>query len=278
MKISVALCTYNGERYLSEQLNSILNQSNPVNQIIICDDASSDNTINIIKEYSKKFPEIISLNINKLNIGTIRNFENAILLTTGDIIFLSDQDDIWYGDKVEKMISAFNDQSDTLLLFTNGDLIDENALSIGITLWDKWSFPVEIRKNWKKNKLAFNDLLRNYNKVTGATIAFRKELKKHILPIQVPCGYWHDAWFALHAAALNGLSFTEDSLIQYRIHAGQQIGIPESIKPSSLNSNFNESVSYDEFYLFIGKKYPKLFREHYSYKLLKNLNWLIKRT
>jgi glycosyltransferase involved in cell wall biosynthesis len=95
MKVSIALCTYNGEQYICNQLNSILNQSFPVNEIIVCDDASTDATIQILEDYKARFPGVITIYKNSINKGTIRNFENAITLTRGEIIFLSDQDDIW---------------------------------------------------------------------------------------------------------------------------------------------------------------------------------------
>jgi glycosyltransferase involved in cell wall biosynthesis len=265
MKISVALCTFNGEQYLDQQLKSIVTQTLSIDEIIICDDNSIDNTSKILNIYKDKYPQLIFLYYNKVTIGTIKNFEQAISLTTGDIVFTADQDDIWYPDKIKKMISTFNEHANTLLLFSNGDLIDENGIGIGLTLWDKWSFTADMRKKWVNNKLAFKDLLKNNNRVTGATVTFKKELKKHILPIQVPIGYWHDAWFALNASALNGLFFIEESLIQYRIHSSQQVGIPESIRRPNNVSNFNDSISFDNFYRLIGNRYPELFNNFWLF-------------
>ena len=100
MKISVALCTYNGETFIDQQINSILNQTLKVDEIVVCDDISKDNTIKIIQEYSLKFPDIFKIYINESNIGSVKNFEKAISLCTGEIIFLSDQDDVWELNKV----------------------------------------------------------------------------------------------------------------------------------------------------------------------------------
>ena len=108
MKTSVALCTYNGQSFLSEQLNSILNQTHPVDEIIICDDCSTDQTIEIIKYFKDKFPNLIQLFENENSLGTIKNFEKAISLTKGDLIFLSDQDDIWFSSKVNEMVTFFD--------------------------------------------------------------------------------------------------------------------------------------------------------------------------
>jgi glycosyltransferase involved in cell wall biosynthesis len=269
MKVSIALCTFNGEQYISDQLNSILNQSYPADEIIVCDDGSTDGTIRILEVFNSKFPRKIAIYRNSVNKGTIRNFERAISLSTGELIFLSDQDDIWYPDKIKKMVSFFSEKSSTLLLFSNGDLIDQNGVATGSTLWDAWDFTEEIRENWRNNKLAFYDLLKIHNKVTGATIAFKRKLKKQILPIRVPANYWHDQWLALHAAALNGLSFIEEPLIQYRMHPNQQIGLPESSLPLTNLSTFSEAVSVEEFNSLIEKRYAKLFKKETRLSVLR---------
>ena len=112
MILSVALCTYNGGKFLDEQLESIIMQSLSVDEIIICDDCSNDNTIELIHFYQNKYPGLIHLYQNKQSLGTIKNFENAISLTTGDLIFLADQDDIWHSDKVKIMSSFFADNKE----------------------------------------------------------------------------------------------------------------------------------------------------------------------
>ncbi len=225
MMISVALCTYNGEAFLIEQLQSIFDQTMKVDEIVVCDDRSSDNTVNIIKEFDLKYPGIIQLYINEKTLGSKYNFEKAISLTKGDYIFLSDQDDIWLLYKVERMIEQFSFNRNAQLFFTNGELIDEKGNDLNVTLWDKWGFTFALREQWRNNEYAYNDLFINNNKVTGATVALKKELKKDILPFQLPEGYWHDAWMALHAAKKDGLYFIEELLIKYRIHPGQLVGV-----------------------------------------------------
>jgi len=260
--ISIALCTCNGEKYIEQQLNSILEQTIKPDEIVVCDDGSTDKTIDILSSLSKKNPGLFKIVVNNENVGTIRNFEKAISATTGDYIFLSDQDDIWYSDKIEKMMFVFIKHPKVLLIFSNGDLIDENGADLGSTLWAKWNFGNEVRERWKNNKLAFKDLLAGDNKVTGATVAFKNGLKNKSLPINVPIGYWHDAWLSLHAAANNGLYYIEESLIQYRIHSNQQIGLPESNRPSNDKVNFCKVVTYEEFYSQIRRNYPKKFKKN----------------
>jgi glycosyltransferase involved in cell wall biosynthesis len=242
MKISVSICTYNGEKFIGEQLESILKQKLKVDEIIICDDASTDNTLKIVEEASRKNPGIIAVYTSNKNRGTIINFQRSISLTTGDFIFLSDQDDIWRPDKTEKIILKFKEHPKALLVFTNGELIDQFGIKTGSTLWDKWGFTEKTRNKWNNNKLAFEDLLNNCNKVTGATVAFKKKLKDYSIPIQVPQGYWHDAFLALNASALNGLFYIEECLIDYRIHKGQQIGLPNGSNENFNINNFSDSI------------------------------------
>src|SRR6476659_477323 len=101
MKISVALCTYNGERFLNEQLESILAQTFPVTEIIVCDDGSTDDTSTMLQQFERRYFNLFKIYVNAENLGVIKNFEKAISLCAGDIIFLADQDDIWEINKVE---------------------------------------------------------------------------------------------------------------------------------------------------------------------------------
>lgn len=256
MNISVALCTYNGEQFLREQLNSILNQTQKVNEIIIVDDASRDSTKDIIKQYQKQFPEIIKFYENEKSLGTIKNFEKSISLTTGDFIFLSDQDDVWFENKVEKMLYFIERNPKCKLLFSDGALIDEKGTFLHSTLWEKWGFDIETRSVWRENKNAFKNLLVNDNKITGATLCFHKELKEVVIPIQIPQGYWHDLWLGLHASAREGLFFIEECLIHYRIHQQQQVGISTGVSSNVKNIDENHFVSKPFFFRKIRLLYP----------------------
>jgi len=278
MFLSVALCTFNGDKFIQKQIDSILNQSIIVNEIVICDDASDDKTLGILNIYQKKYPTIIKLIKNRISLGTIKNFEKAISLTKGELIFLADQDDIWHKNKVEIMTNFFKENSECKLLFTNGFLIDENGNSMNSTIWDKWKFDKNIRHVWKNNNNAFKDLIINNNKITGATICFHNSLKKYITPIAIPYGYWHDAWFGLHASAQNGLMFIEESLIDYRIHNKQQVGISSEISHEVLTKSNLNCIEKDIFYKKIHKTYPNKYtsipilnKQKLIYKILKNI-------
>lgn len=265
MIISVALCTYNGESFLREQLDSILAQTVCVDEIIICDDCSNDRTLEILYSYKNNYPALINIYSNNESLGTIKNFEKAISLTKGDLIFLADQDDVWYQNKVAKIESYFQSNLECQLLFTNGNLIDDQGLELNETLWSKWDFDFEKQNLWKNNKLAFNDLIKRNNKITGATVCFSKKIKDKIFPFELPLGYWHDNLLGTHSAAVGGLFFIEESLIKYRIHSNQQIGISSSIiEETTLKANKN-FISEEKYFKILRNQYPHL-REYMPLK------------
>ena len=111
--ISVCLATYNGEKFITRQLDSLVNQLTESDQIIVVDDGSKDQTVDLIKE---KYGDRVQIHVNDKNVGAIKNFEKAISLAKGDILFLCDQDDIWEDHKVKKVLLAFNDQRADLVI------------------------------------------------------------------------------------------------------------------------------------------------------------------
>lgn len=273
MKISVALCTYNGERFIEEQLNSILSQTVLPDEIIICDDDSSDHTLGIINSVSKE-NNTIKIYVNKPALKTIKNFEKAMELCEGEWIFLSDQDDVWENNKIEKMIS-YATVTNAWLLFSNAKLIDDKGMEIHSSLWEKWGFSLENRMKWKKNIKAFNDLLEYKNYVTGATVLINKRLKRDAIPISVPYGYYHDAWLALHASANQKLFFIEDKLIKYRIHKHQQVGITKGGKDMSSTNTYN-TLEYEDFLKKIRAKYFFLYWRYRINRYLSKIKTHIK--
>ena len=112
MKISVAMCTFNGAEFLPAQLESIFAQTRRPDEIVICDDGSSDETQQLLTKFAAKSPVPIALKLNQQNLGSVKNFEQAIKLCNGDVIALGDQDDVWRHDKLESIEHAFrNTQS-----------------------------------------------------------------------------------------------------------------------------------------------------------------------
>ncbi|MCC5464151.1 glycosyltransferase family 2 protein [Pelosinus baikalensis] len=218
MKISVAMCTYNGEKYLAQQLNSILFQTLLPDEIIICDDNSSDNTKRLLKDFTHP---IIKVHHNPINLGSTKNFEQAIKMCSGDIIFLADQDDVWLENKVATIMEAFLLYPHVYMIFTNAFVTDKNLSPTELSLWDYVNFN---HKNFTIQSL----LPRNI--VTGATMAFKKEALEHIYPFSLTC--LHDDWMAFIMTAFYPVMPLNEKLIYYRHHDSQQIGI--NLKPQNL--------------------------------------------
>ena len=221
------MCTYNGGKYIQEQLDSIANQSRRPDELIICDDGSTDKTLSIVEKFSGSSLFPVKVFINRTNIGSTKNFEQAIALCNGDIISLSDQDDVWHKDKLKLIEEAFNSSMRTGAVFSNGNIVDEDLAPLGYTLWDKFSFGKRRRVEFAKGK-AFQVLLK-HNVVTGATMAFRSVFREKILPISP---LWiHDSWIAFLISIISDIKFIDKELIDYRQHKDQQIGgIKNSIK------------------------------------------------
>lgn len=254
MKTSVAICTYNGEKYIKEQLESILNQTHAIDEIIICDDGSNDKTIAIIEQIQIEHPNKIYINKNSENLGSTKNFEKAISICTGDYIFLSDQDDVWKINKVEKVVQHFLNHPSTEAVFTNGDLInDKNKKINSLTLWDSVFF---MEKKLKKPILLFKLICSKRNMVTGATLCIKKEIKEFILPFPEIKKYYHDEWIAIIIASRNKLDYITDELISYRIHAKQQIGGKTSNQKNAIKKHIKLSNH------ILGNANPKSFQEY----------------
>jgi len=239
MKLSVALCTFNGEKFIKEQLDSILKQTVSIDEVIICDDGSTDKTVEIIEEIQLNFPDKISLHKNQVNLGTNKNFEKAISICSGDYIFLSDQDDIWKINKVKKIIQCFNEDETIEAIFTNGDLINSKNVIINThTLWDSIFF---IENQLEKPINLFRLIASKRNIVTGATLCIKKETKDFIFPFPDVKKFYHDEWIAIIIASRNKLSYTTEKLISYRIHSNQQIGGKININKKAINSHLKFS-------------------------------------
>ena len=240
MKISVAFIVHNGARYLRIQLDSILAQTHNVDEIIICDDASSDTTKEILEEYKNKHPNLFFLHYNNKNIGPTKNIEKAIQASTGDIILLADQDDYWETKKVETIVKWFEANPTMNGVFTSGSLMKSTGeLDYRYTLWDVMSFPYKAIKNGEDVKLYINTV---ENTVTGATLAIRNKLPFLKQPFPVIKYLIHDRWIAMNLAENNSLGILNEKLIRYRIHSAQAIGgMTENIeKYIELNANLLE--------------------------------------
>ncbi len=244
-KLSVAMCTYNGDRYVEEQLRSILGQSRAVDEIIVSDDGSSDATLDKVRETVGNLPSgrPVLKTLTGSRLGITQNFARAVSACTGDIIFLSDQDDVWVPSKVERILKEFERHPNSLLVFSDARLVDASLNEIG-----KSQFQTVRMTNRQRRALTgqrgFEILLRR-NVVTGATVAFRRELLQIALPF--PRNWLHDEWLAILAAAKNGLGIIDEPLVMYRQHDSNQCGMrPESItsQVASAASSYRDTKRY----------------------------------
>ena len=223
MRVSIAMCTYNGERFLEEQLQSIFSQSHQIDELIVCDDGSKDKTISILQQFKQKVPFLVKIHINQINLGSSKNFEQCIMMCNGDIILFCDQDDIWMGERVVKTIQYFASNPSQLAVFSNASVIDEDSQFLNTTAWNEVQFTSEKQHQWRSDGSFF--VLINGYIVTGATLAIRKEAISEILPI--PNLYKeliHDGWIALWLSLKNQIGFMDESLIYYRQYSSQQVG------------------------------------------------------
>ncbi len=222
-KLSVALCTYNGAKYLPEQLESIAAQTRLPDELIVGDDCSSDDTVSIIQRFAQRAPFPVHLTVNESNLGSSKNFELAINRCASDIIALSDQDDVWMPEKLAKSADAFERHSGLGLVFSNAELVDEQLRPLGKNLWD-FTFPEQDRELIKRGKTL--EVLVKYNVVTGATMAFRSHFRRLFIPIPNGATLFHDRWIALLIATQAEVRYLDETLIKYRQHHQQQVGVP----------------------------------------------------
>lgn len=206
--ISVVMATYNGEQYLSEQLNSLLAQTYPNLEIVICDDASTDNTSLILASYAAEHSNIRVYH-NKENLGYIRNFERAISLSSGSLVALCDQDDYWFPDKLSIQFKSLGNAD---LVYCDSQICDKNLVSVNQTI------------SSISNCLSYNSCLQQavFCRIYGNTMLFNKSMLQGALPF--PTMLPHDWWIAFIASCKAGIVFCNHVLVKYRQHDQNLIG------------------------------------------------------
>ena len=225
--ISVVMTTYNGEKYLTEQLDSLIAQTYPLFEIIICDDNSTDSTVAILKSYEEKIENAISISIycNKENMGYVKNFQKAISHCSGDYLVFCDQDDIWLPDKIAIQYQALT-EAKALAVFSDAFLVDAKARDLDMSLWEA------VLGCNPPQKIDFRAFYLT-NCVTGCTLMIDRQLLDSAIPF--PKSVPHDWWLAYHAAYQEGLVFTEKKLVHYRQHAGNVYGVGSKIRKKRIS-------------------------------------------
>lgn len=203
--LSIALASYNGERFLAAQLRSILSQIDANDEIVIVDDASTDGTLDVVASFGDDRVRVLR---NERNSGVLAAFERALAATRNDIVLLSDQDDIWLPGKVREILARFELDPAVLLVLSDAEVIDEGGRVIDPSFMAlrggfRGSFPATLIKN----------------RYLGCAMAFRRRLLESALPIprDVPM---HDMWLGALAASVGKVVFVDRPLTQYRRHGG----------------------------------------------------------
>lgn len=223
MSTSVALCTYQGEQYLPQQLDSLLAQQRLPDEIVAFDDASADGTWDLLLSFADDAAERgiqVHLHRNSSNVGYVANFTQALLATRGELIFLCDQDDVWHVDKLSRFAQEFERRPDLLMLHSDAELVDDAGGSLNCKLFDAFEVSREELTSVHGNG-AFEVLVKR-NIVTGATMAIRRSVIAQ--GFDVPHGWIHDEWLAMVAATQGRVDCLEAATIDYRQHGNNQVG------------------------------------------------------
>lgn len=202
MRISIALATYNGAKYLQEQLDSFVAQTKQPDELVVCDDGSTDGTVELLTQFQKNAPFLVRLYKNSCRLGYVQNFGKAIELSEGDIIFISDQDDLWLPEKIITVIKAFNGSSDTFVVVNDQEIVNSDLSPTGLTILG------QIRSAG----------LADSHLITGACTAIKKSFVTLAIPIpeNIPGG--HDTWIHRLAATLDVTLVIPHVLQMYRRH------------------------------------------------------------
>lgn len=239
LRISVALATYNGENYIEQQMESILKQTRKVHEVIVYDDASTDQTIAKVKQYQFQDDVVVHIFSQDHTVGYIQNFAKALKMTNGDVIFLCDQDDIWEIDKVENMMRVFENNPNIL------------CVASAFTYIDQAGNRMEQEDKGNNHNLCWNclephdaqlipfDEILYHNISMGCTMAFRNSIKERYLATSNHIAA-HDWELNLIAALKKGLIFYNEPLTQYRIHEQNTVGNDKMSEENHITSTQRE--------------------------------------
>jgi len=217
--ISVALCTWNGEAFVRDQLRSILSQSVRPDEVVVCDDGSSDRTLEVLEEPRPTSPTRIRIVRRGPNLGISKNFEAAILAAKGEIVFLSDQDDVWNPRKIERMTAAFAQDPRVGLVYCDAHVVRADRGPTHRTVFsqrphlckpESWPLSRLIRGTWIK----------------GCTMALRSWLVPALVPFAT--GWYYDHWIGFAAAATSQVACVNEPLMDYRRHGSNASDDPFS--------------------------------------------------
>lgn len=261
IQVEILLATYNGEKYLIEQIESIIKQSHRNWVLKIRDDDSSDNTLKIINSYCHSYPDkIFLIKGNGTGKGAKNNFWELIKSSSGDVVMCCDQDDVWHENKIERTLIFFNKGSNNTprLVYTDLNVVDENLTNIN----DSFQQFSGIRGN--RNTLNF---LLCENVVTGCTMMFNNILRDQVLRLEnIETIKMHDYWIALVASAIGEIEYLGEPTIHYRQHENNVVGargIDGIFKIKHLIESYKKAVSNNIYYI----EQAKILYQYYNLNL-----------
>lgn len=257
VKVSVAMATYNGEKYVEKQLETIRTQTCVADEVVIYDDQSTDNTFSIVKDYIRRHClENWTVYISETNRGFIGNFFQVLKKVTGDVIFLCDQDDEWNCNKIKKMIEIMKDNKQIQALSSAVTLIDSQGKDKQIIPRKGYCNANILHKKVEEKELVKIDVpfLIKSNVSPGCTMCITKELKEKFLQYEELCiqsKFPHDWFLNILAAIEDGTCFYNEPFVNYRIHDCNTIGvdIQDDIETSRINSTRTERQEIGKFHL-----------------------------
>jgi glycosyltransferase involved in cell wall biosynthesis len=237
VQISVVMTTYNGARWVGDQLHSILTQTRTPDQVIVCDDGSTDGTIERIR--GANVPSRVDFRIltgSSAPLGVGANLTRGLRVATGDILALADQDDVWHPDKLARAEATFSERPLLALTFSNATLIDGTGTPMPGTLWDRIYFSAALQREFDEDPVY---ALLKRRIVTGATVHMRRSLLDDILPFD-QIG-WHDAWLAIVTAGLgHEILRVDEPQLSYRLHGLNSAGVPAATRIGRLRSRHDD--------------------------------------
>jgi len=221
-RTSIAMATCDGARFVDAQLESLAAQTRRPDELVVCDDASVDGTPDLVAAFAARAPFPVRLERNPRRLGTTANFERAVALCEGEIVFLADQDDVWKPDKIETLAGRLEERPELGLVFSNGAVVDEDLEPLGYDLWQSLFFDENDRRRVRSGEATAVFARRVV--AAGTTLAFRARFLPILLPFPV-LPSTHDAWIAFVISALAPCDLVEAPLVRYRLHGGNQIGL-----------------------------------------------------
>lgn len=234
LSASVALCSCNGAMFLREQIESISTQTRLPDEIVVRDDRSDDDTVRLLQDLAQRSPIPIRIAVNEERMGSTTNFLAAIADCRRNVVFLSDQDDVWLPHKMATMMDVFEAEPEVGLVISDATVVDRDLHPLGYTVLD--SLPLARPARARINRGAGTHLALKQPFGTGSSMAMRGALKSPLLELKRPDALIHDSWLLMVADAYSSVRIVDEPLNLYRQHAGQQVGAPPKWRSSAAAS------------------------------------------